>query len=65
MLFPENKKVPLSKNEIVKVILHEGETIYGIVEDVQGDIVWLRSGPEKDSKRGRFNFKIDRFFKLD
>jgi hypothetical protein len=65
MLFPENKKISLSKNECVKVVLHEGNVIYGIVEDIQGDVVWLRSSPSEGSKLARFNFKIDRFFKLN
>lgn len=65
MLFQQNNKVPLSKDEIVKVILHEGSIIFGIVEDVKGDIVWLRSGNEKDAKVARFNFKIDKFIKLN
>jgi hypothetical protein len=61
----KNKKVPLSKNEIVKVILHEGNTIFGIVEEVEDDVVWLRSSGEKNSTLLRLNFKIDEFIKLN
>ncbi len=65
MLFPTNQKVPLVKNEIVKVILNEGHTIFGIVEDVNGDVVWLKSGTDENSRLARFNFKIDKFIKLN
>ncbi len=65
MLFSNNQKVPLAKNEIVKVILNEGPIIFGIVEEVKGDIVWLKSGNEHDAKLARFNFKIDKFIKLN
>ena len=61
----KNKKVPLSKNEIVKVILHEGNQIFGIVEKTEGDIVWLRSGKEENATLLRLNFKIDEFIKLN
>ena len=63
MLFETNNKVPLSKDEIVKVVLHEGDTIFGIVENVEGDVVYLRSGNEKNSRIARFNFKIDKLIK--
>lgn len=65
MLFPVNQKVPLEKNEIVKVILNEGHIIFGIVEDVKGDVVWLKSGNEENARLARFNFKIDKFIKLN
>lgn len=65
MLFETNNKVPLSKDEVVKVVLYEGQVIYGIVENVDGDIVWLRSSNDKDSRVARFNFKIDKFVKLN
>ena len=65
MLFQSNERVALSKDEVVKVILHEGTILYGIVEDVKGDIVWLRANQEKNSVVARFNCKIDRFIKLN
>lgn len=65
MLFSTNQKVVLNKNEIVKVILHEGQTIFGIVEDVKGDVVWLKSGNDENAKISRFNFKIDKFIRLN
>ena len=65
MLFEPNHKVPLTKNELVKVVLFEGQVIFGIVEEVKGDIVWLRSSNEKDARTARFNFKIDKFIKLN
>lgn len=65
MLFSNNQKVALNKNEIVKVVLHEGQTIFGIVEEVKGDVVWLRSGNGENYKMSRFNFKIDKFIKLN
>ena len=65
MLFEQNHKVPLTKDEVVKVILQEGKVIFGIVEEVKGDIVWLRSSNEKNCKIARFNFKIDKFIKLN
>lgn len=65
MLFNENHKVSLNKNELVKVVLYEGQIIFGIVEEVDGDIVWLRSGNEKNARVARFNSKIDKFIKLN
>lgn len=65
MLFSSNEKIALNKNEIVKVILHEGQTIFGIVEEVKGDVVWLKSGFQENAKLSRFNFKIDKFIKLN
>lgn len=65
MIFPTNKRVPLIKDELVKVVLQEGKVLYGIVEDVKGDVVWLKSSHEKDAIVARFNFKIDKFYKLN
>lgn len=65
MLFESNRKVPLIKDELVKVILQEGKVIFGIVEDIKGDVVWLRSSNEENCKIARFNFKIDKFIKLN
>lgn len=65
MLFSTNQKVSLNKNEVVKVILHEGQIIFGIVEDVKGDVVWLKSGHDENAKVSRFNFKIDKFIRLN
>lgn len=65
MIFPIYKKIPLEKDELVKVILQEGKTLYGFVEDIKGDVVWLRSSNDSNAIVARFNFKIDKFFKLN
>lgn len=63
MLFPVITKVPLTKGELVSVRIHEGETIAGIVDDIQGDSFWLLSGPGPGALRRKFSFKIDQVFK--
>jgi hypothetical protein len=65
MLFQSNEKINLLKDEIVKVILHEGDVLYGVVEEVKGDVVWLRASKDRQSKVARFNAKIDKFIKLN
>lgn len=65
MIFPTCKKVSLEKDELVKVILQEGKVLYGFVDDIKGDVVWLKSSKEPDAIVARFNFKIDQFVKLN
>ena len=60
-----NKKIPLQKNELVKVILQEGKVLYGFVEEVNGDVVWLKSSMDGNALKARFNFKIDQFIRLN
>ena len=65
MLFTTIKKVPVTKNEVVAVRIHEGETIAGVVDDIRGDTFWLRASPDPDSYRSKFSFKIDQIIKLN
>jgi hypothetical protein len=65
MLFPTIKKVPVRKDEVVAVRLHEGQTIAGVIDDIRGDTFWLRASPDSNSYRSKFSFKIDQIIKLN
>lgn len=65
MIFNTITKVDVKKDEVVLVRLHEGKSIAGVVDQIDGEHFWLRISPDPNSKKERFSFKIDQIIKLN
>lgn len=66
LLFPVILKVKINIGETIGVKIFEGKEIMGIVDEIceDGEHFWLRATQDPNSRRERFNFKIDQVIKL-